>query len=898
MALDTNERYSHPPENGRPSVKLVTHLEDVAGRIDHLVPTEATTPGGEPLHEVVRRLALVHDLGKATEWFQQYIDNDHRNPTPEKKRHHSPLGSFAAFAVLERGGFGTETCVAGFVAVAKHHGRLPDVLEYVANRTDGSLRRDDESLDLIAHQAKNIHDNAQDVATTVFEDATGDGDDWTAFAQALIDDSLVERIAAHVVFNEQPNVDALSESCYGLVLQCWSTLVAADKTSAAGADNDSGTYTAELPSLGRLGEHVADIEDGVSADPDGTRSEQLNHYRSRARESVLDATESFADGDGSVATLTLPTGMGKTLTGLSAAFDLRDRLDDERVVYALPFTSIIDQVVSEVEDIYDTDTTGRLLTAHHHLAETVIRDEEDEEEADIDDNIGGMLAESWRAGLTVTTFVQLFESLAGPGNRQSMKLPALRNSVVVLDEPQSLPLEWWKLVPRLVSMLTEQYGATVIAMTATQPELFDDATELVDDSEEYFAAVERVNYELDASTERYIEDQSSPKAYDDAARALRESLDREESALAVCNTIDSARELTERVAEPTQVDVAAVYADELGAVGDVDSIDAATVAECVVERGENALLHLSTRLRPADRLTLIETVKELTERGHPLVVVSTQLVEAGVDISFDRVYRDLAPIDSVVQAAGRCNRSFERSRGRVTVWWLDAPGEQAKTPAEAVYNRGTSLLPVAASTLDSVRADDGTLSETAVARDAVKKYYRRLDKEKDIGKQEYADYVDEARADELGRLSLIDQRLTLDVIVCRTDDERSMIGAIDEAWENYDFDRVRTLLDETKSLRISIPIYRADSEEAQTLGALPRVHPETDIRWLDTGTSRYGEYFETTTGLVVPDSTVEARFLYTRPRFVQYLVGGDRLNTRSKVRSVHMAVEWTATECI
>jgi CRISPR-associated endonuclease Cas3-HD len=859
MALDPNERYSHPPENGRPSVKLVTHLEDVADRIDHLIPTEATTPGGEPLHEVVRRLALVHDLGKATEWFQQYIDNDRRNPTPEKKRHHSPLGSFAAFAVLERAGFDTETCVAGFVAVAKHHGRLPDVLEYVANRTDGNLRRDDESLDLVAHQAKNIHDNAQDVATTIFADATGDGDDWTAFAQAVVDDSLVERIAAHVIIDEQPNVDALSESCYALVLQCWSTLVLADKTSAAGADSALGTYVAELPSSGRLGKHVADIEEGVSADPDGTRSEQLNHYRSRARESVLDATESFADGDGSVATLTLPTGMGKTLTGLSAAFALRDRLDGERVVYALPFTSIIDQVVSEVEDIYDTDTTGRLLTAHHHLAETVIRDEEDEEEADRNDDIGGMLAESWRAGLTVTTFVQLFESLAGPGNRQSMKLPALRNSVVVLDEPQSLPLAWWKLVPRLVAMLTEQYGATVIAMTATQPELFDDATELVSDPKEYLAAVERVNYELDASTERYIEEQRCPKAYDDAADALRESLDREESALAVCNTIDSARELTEYVVEPTQVDVAAVYADELDRVGDVDSVDAATVAECVAERGENALLHLSTRLRPADRLTLIETAKELTERGYPLVVVSTQLVEAGVDISFDRVYRDLAPIDSVVQAAGRCNRSFERSRGRVTVWWLDAPGEQAKTPAEAVYNRGTSLLPVAASTLDSVRADDGTLSETAVARDAVKKYYQRLDKEKDIGKQEYADYVDEARADELGRLSLIDQRRAADVLVCRTDAERNLAERLREADHTYDFETLRRLLDETKPLRVSVPYYREDSETADAITDLPPLIEDEGLYQLDV--RQYGSYFDDTTGFIVPENTVEHLFL-------------------------------------
>jgi CRISPR/Cas system-associated endonuclease/helicase Cas3 len=641
--------------------------------------------------------------------------------------------------------------------------------------------------------------------------------------------------------------------------------VLADKTSAAGAENSAKTYAASAPSADRLDDYIEIIEDDASADPNGTRSERLDYHRSRARKSILGNTERFADGESNVATVTLPTGMGKTLSGLSAALDLRDRLDGERVVYALPFTSIIDQVVSEVEDIYETDTAGRLLTAHHHLAETTIQDRDDEE-ADRNDDIAGMLAESWRAGLTVTTFVQLFESLAGPANRQSMKLPALRDSVIVLDEPQSLPLDWWKLVPRLVAMLTERYGATVIAMTATQPELFEhstelvgDPTELVDDRDSYFKAVERVSYELDASTERYIDDQTGPKSYDAAADALIDSLDAGESALAVCNTIDSTRKLTECVSDAAQVDVAEMYANELDAAGDVDAIDPAVVVSCVVERGDNALLHLSTRLRPADRLTLIEVAKALTERGYPLVVVSTQLVEAGVDISFDRVYRDLAPIDSIVQAAGRCNRSFERSRGRVTVWWLDAPGEQAKTPAEAVYNRGTSLLPVAAATLDSVRDDDGTLSETAVARDAVEKYYDQLHEEKDVGKQAYAEFIDDTRADELGKLSLIDQRRTADVFVSRTDAERELAERLREAARTYDFETLQQRLDESKAFRVSVPYYREDSEIADAVTDLPQLVEDEGLYQLDV--RRYDSYFDDTTGFVVPESTVDHQFL-------------------------------------
>jgi len=784
------------------------------------------------------------------------------------------MGSFAAYYALDARGFDTKTCLAGFVAVAKHHGRPRDVADYVHTRAHrregisaGEMNEAEKQQAAVLKQIQDIDEHAQDLAREVFDSATAGHGGWDPFRDGF--GALLAEIANTVsTTGSVPGVDrdALSDSCYGLVLQCWSSLVLADKTSAAGTPNRRDTYAATVPTLERLDEHVRDIESDVSADQDGTRAEQLNYYRSRAREAVLDSAEAFADVGGGVATLTLPTGMGKTLSGLSAAFALRDRLDGERVVYALPFTSIIDQVVDEVEEVYRADTTGRLLTAHHHLAETAISGEGDAERADRNDDIAAMLAESWRAGLTVTTFVQLFESLAGPENRQSMKLPALRNSVVILDEPQSLPLDWWKLVPRLVAMLTDQYDATVITMTATQPQLFEDSkrvketTELVDDPETYFEAVERVTYELDDSAERYIDDQSGPKPYDAAAGTLAESVGAGESVLAVCNTIDGSRELTEQTSDRIEgVDVAAAYADVLAEVGDIEAVEPRAVAERVAATDNDALLHLSTRLRPADRLTLIETAKRLTERSYPLVTISTQLVEAGVDISFDRVYRDLAPIDSIVQAAGRCNRSFERERGRVTVWWLDAPGDQSKTPAEAVYNRGTSLLPVAAATLDSVRGESGVLSETAVARTAVRRYYERLREDKDVGKRAYADYVDGARSDKLEELSLIDQRRAADVFVTRTDTERDLAERIRTADDTYDFETLDRLLDETKPLRLSVPYYREDSETADAIRELPELLDDEGLYELDI--RQYDSYFDRTTGFVVPESSVNHQFL-------------------------------------
>ncbi|THE65346.1 CRISPR-associated endonuclease Cas3'' [Salinadaptatus halalkaliphilus] len=888
-------RYSHPPEDGHddPSsgsnggVLLFDHLEDVAKRTGHVVPDDARTPEGEPLQDVVETLAYVHDFGKATTFFQDYL-LESVEPDRKMYRYHAPLGSFAAFYALEAKGYDAETCLAGFVAVAKHHGSIPDVASYVFDRSHrrenvSEQTQTEQSQTAIRLQIKDILDHAPDLASEVFEAATDGHGSWSEFCERYAG-NLLDDIESTVTTTETGSFDyeSLSESCYALVLECWGSLVLADKTSAAqagsGDDVSEATYAADSPSLSQLDEHVAEIEAGVTADPNGTRSEQLNHYRSRARRRVLENAASFAENGGGVATLTLPTGMGKTLSGLSAAMEIRDRTGGDRIVYALPFTSIIDQVVDEIEEIYDADTAGRLLTAHHHLSETTIRDEEhsgedsdqEADDADQNDDVAGMLAESWRAGLTVTTFVQLFESLAGPANTQSMKLPALRDSVVILDEPQSLPLDWWKLVPRLVAVLTERYDATVIAMTATQPQLFDettpfveDATELVDDPDVYFKTTERVTYELDSSTERYIDEQTGPKSYEGAAAELLEAIADGESALAICNTIDSAQTLTEHVTggHSELVDIGETYAGELERCSSVDNVDPRVLANRIMDSGENSVLHLSTRLRPVDRLTLIETAKILTEHGHPLVTVSTQLVEAGVDISFDRVYRDLAPIDSIVQAAGRCNRSFERESGIVTVWWLDVPEEQQKTPAEAVYNRGPSLLPVAAETLAEVRVAGSTLPETAVARTAVKRYYERLHQEKNVGKDAYPTYVDDARGDKLEALSLIEQRRAIDVVISRTDEDRELIEEAKAASKRYDFETVDSLMDKLRTKQISVPIYQSDSREARELSDLPPVHSETEIRCLDPSKSQFENFFDPTTGFVVPDNTVERRFL-------------------------------------
>jgi len=302
--------------------------------------------------------------------------------------------------------------------------------------------------------------------------------------------------------------------------------------------------------------------------------------------------------------------------------------------------------------------------------------------------------------------------------------------------------------------------------------------------------------------------------------------------LAICNTIDSARELAESIADRTiPVDVNEVY-DEL--LNDADESTESippkrTSADAARRRrsGQPLLVHLTTRHRPCDRRHLIDVASDLAEAGEPVLFVSTQLVEAGVDVSFDEVIRDFAPMDSLVQAAGRCNRSYGRNRGRVTVWQLAPPPNRETTPASAVYGRGESLTKLTGQALATVY-DGDPMPEPDVTRNAVEHYFDLLDG-RDVGADEYVEYLERAEAEELGRLSLIDERLAVDVIVTRTADERETVEEIRRAFGEYRWDDLDDLVESTADWQVSVPALprrrRHDGEARCMRAAVPRHRP-------------------------------------------------------------------------
>lgn len=881
---------SHPAEAGRDEMPLATHLDAVAERAADAVRGCETAVGEGDLSEVAYIIGLAHDFGKATPQFQRYI----RDKPTDEPTHHARLGALIAYYALAENGFNRETRLAGSVAVAKHHGPVPNCPAFVRNAFEAPLldARQSNSTVQAVGQIERIDETASEFARRRFDSLVGE-DAWASFLDEVgsppnspLLETIVADAGAEVGFGGIVEVKEarFSETLYTDLVRLFGALTFADKTHAAGIPADDERLVGKRPELESLHDHLA----ALGGDEDRTIERQLNELRGAAQREIASRVESFIAADPRVGTITLPTGYGKTFAGLLAGCELQRRTGD-RLVYALPFTSVIDQTADVLERVFDTDPTGNLLTVHHHLAETRTFSTDDEDDREAPGEV--LLAESWRTGITLTTFVQLFESLAGPRNGNSLKLTSLKESVVILDEPQALPQYWWPLVRRFIQMLTEQFDATVLLMTATQPRLVEDSYELLpsqrldtieQDAFDGERPPPRVTYQLDETV--FSTAASGCKAHETAADTIVEAVGSDDSVLAICNTLASTRTVTEELREavPT-VSVAELYdyllSTSSGVTGDTEgnspitSVPSEELAEAVsgAVRGTDAIayLHLTTRVRPCDRRCLLRVASDLSERQIPFVMVSTQLVEAGVDISFDSVFRDFAPLDSVVQAAGRCNRSYERApeTGTTTVWQLEPPGEGTVTPSRAVYApkrdvSETDLLVQTREVLMAVREEHGTVVDDRVlARDAVERYHETVgERVHSVAESNpLVAALKEADGERLRTASLIDRTESFELYVCRTPTEQEFAESLRPLAMQGRYDELSAQRDELAPIRVSIPVYEGDAKTRKALSRLePLTNDESDPeRILPAEQSIFDPEF----GVQPGEGSVEDRFL-------------------------------------
>lgn len=316
-----------------------------------------------------------------------------------------------------------------------------------------------------------------------------------------------------------------------------------------------------------------------------------------ARAEVLAACREAASLDPGVFSLTVPTGGGKTLSAMSFALSHAIRHNQRRIIHVIPYTSIIEQTADVFSGIFGKDNV-----CEHHSGMNPGNDDDDAPSS------SRLAADNWDAPIVVTTSVQFFESLYASRGSKCRKLHNLADSVIVLDEAQLLPVELLAPCVEALRQLVHGYGATLVLATATQPPLPGlNAREIVPEPANLFARLRRTRFVWPANEKDTV-------SWSELAERLR----RHDSFLCIVNTRKDANVLWS-------------------------------------ELGEGAF-HLSTLMCPQHRRDVLATVRRRLAAGEPVRVVSTQLVEAGVDVDFPVVYRAMAGMDSLAQAAGRCNR--------------------------------------------------------------------------------------------------------------------------------------------------------------------------------------------------------------------------------------------------
>ena len=497
-------------------------------------------------------------------------------------------------------------------------------------------------------------DDAGTLAARIRKARSGGIEEYAAFAGEV--ELAVPSAGPSLDFAHCKTQEALVFSQAFATRMLFSCLVDADFLCTEGFMRGRDRETLSDASPGELAEM---LEGHLARLKAASAPSELNTIRQRISDECLAA----AAKEPGLFTCTVPTGGGKTLASMRFALNHAAKRGMRRIIYAIPYTSIIEQNAAVFRGVFGDEN----VLEHHSGFDF----------DDRGDGIGERLrlaAENWDAPIVVTTNVQLFESLFAAKTSRCRKLHNIAGSVIVLDEAQMLPVGHAKPCVRALAELICVYGCTVVLCTATQPTLdgfFEEyglrACEIASDPRGLARRLERVSYEFAGRLTN---------------EELAERIAKEAQALCILNSRAQARE----------------------------------VFSLLAEHGEDGVYHLSTFMHPVHRTRVLDEVRARLREGLSCRVVSTSLIEAGVDVDFPVVYRSCAGVDSIAQAAGRCNREGRLGRvgGHVVVF---EPEEGVRIPAE-VDNR-------AAVTRDVARGLAGGYGEIGTF-DAIESYFMKL----------------------------------------------------------------------------------------------------------------------------------------------------------------------------
>jgi len=461
--------------------------------------------------------------------------------------------------------------------------------------------------------------------------------------------------------------DPVRQFSKGLLVRfLFSSLVDADRLSTADFENPEDAklrYLGNYPDWQKLIDCFEQISFEIKNEVDQKRCEISSSCRQRA-----------SDKQG-LYYLTVPTGGGKTFSSLRFALHHAKQHKLDRIIYVIPYTSIIDQNASEVAKIFDSISKEIVLEHHSNLV------------PEKDTWRNRILSENWDAPIVFTTSVQLLETLFDGGTRSVRRMHQLAKSVIIFDEIQTLPIKTVHMFNNAINFLTDLCSSTVIFCTATQPLLpgveaskgavpYSDAMEIVD-YPPLFEALKRVVVQDCLKIGGWTEE--------DLAERVKMLLQDKGSVLVVTNTKPNAKRLYE-------------------------------FCKGVAEN----VFHLSTNMCPKHRKTILGQVIDCLDPSNPkpVICISTQLIEAGVDVDFGAVIRCLAGLDSIAQAAGRCNRSG-RQEGQGIVQIVNLRNENLDKLPEIRTAQDVTLR-----ILDEYKKNPTGFDKDIIGHKAMKRFYK------------------------------------------------------------------------------------------------------------------------------------------------------------------------------
>ncbi|MDO9238144.1 MAG: CRISPR-associated helicase Cas3' [Aquabacterium sp.] len=639
------------------------------------------------LDDVGELIGLLHDFGKYSQAFRNYLlsalgefnqdeDEDWVDSESLKgKIDHSSAGAQFIWQALGQKSQSEQIAAQIFaLCIASHHSGLIDCVGANAiNFGEDNFTRRMSKAKEKTHLTEAI--------------ASADAGVTERARVLLADERLIEGIKTlfdNIVLSNTGELATSPHVCHqqlGLVVRfLFSCLIDADRIDTADFEHHrtrcfrpSGKYVEWPVLVDRLETHLRAL--APQRPIDALRKEISEHCRQASTR------------PNGIYTLSVPTGGGKTLASLRFALHHAAKRQLDRVIFIIPFTSIIDQnaqvVRSILEPVSEPKDQGKIVLEHHG---SVTPEQQTWREK--------ILCENWDAPVVYTTMVQLLESLFGSGTRGARRMHQLANAVLIFDEVQTLPIKCVHLFNNAINFLVEHCNATVVLCTATQPLLHEVAKqkgairlqpehELMPNVPELFDALKRVE----------ICDRRQPGgwSYAQISDLALQELARAGSCLVIVNTKDAARQIFQRCQSLLDI---------------------------------NCVFHLSTDMCPAHRKAVLgrktdldgNTVIARLELGLPVLCISTQLIEAGVDVDFGSVIRSLAGLDSIAQAAGRCNRNGRPELGRVHV--VDSADESLNKLPDIQLGREISKR-----VLDDFKANPARYSHSLVGPEAMRDYY-------------------------------------------------------------------------------------------------------------------------------------------------------------------------------